>query len=188
MQTQAFQTTYIPEQHISIDEAMCLWRGRVYMKDKPIKRGIKFYELTESKSGYVWRFEVFCGMPGLNNRPYEVVQCLLQPLKSLGYCLYTGESLVSMPRNDQQSTGAAIPQDPEQLRFQGKHYLVPLKTRRYCHVCFEKLREQGTDAKYRKNYAPRTKYECNLCKKALCVHPCMQAYHTIKEYSQPLQN
>ncbi|PVD27697.1 hypothetical protein C0Q70_12868 [Pomacea canaliculata] len=335
-----FQTTYIPEQHIIIDEALCPWRGKlsfkVYMKDKPVKWGIKLYHLCESKSGYVWRFEILCGMPGLSNRPYDVVQRLLGPLKSLGYCLYTdtyytslalaedlassntgftgtvlsnriglpkefmntkldtggvdfrrckntvvlrwkdktdvavlstihrpqmvavntctsvkkrptaivdyhknmggvdlndhmisynafyrkttkwwkklafhmltltmvqahclylkvrkiigkpgmcledfmisvGEDLVTMPKSDlEQPTGAAVPQDPQQLRLQGKHlshFLVPLKVRRYCCVCYARLKAEGTDSKYRRKRTQRTKWECQQCKKASVYIP-----------------
>ena len=42
-----FTETYLPDENICIDEAMCPWRGRVdfrvYMKDKPIKWGIKLF-------------------------------------------------------------------------------------------------------------------------------------------------
>ncbi|PVD27698.1 hypothetical protein C0Q70_12869 [Pomacea canaliculata] len=352
-----FQTTYIPEQHIIIDEALCPWRGKlsfkVYMKDKPVKWGIKLYHLCESKSGYVWQFEILCGMPGLSNRPYDVVQRLLGPLKSLGYCLYTdtyytslalaedlassntgftgtvlsniiglpkefmntkldtggvdfrrckntvvlrwkdktdvavlstihrpqmvavntrtsvkkrptaivdyhknmggvdlndhmisynafyrkttkwwkklafhmltltmvqahclylkvrkmigkpgmcledfmisvGEDLVTVPKSDgDQPTGAAVPQDPQQLRIQGSHlshFLVPLKGRKNCCVCYARLKAEGTDSKYRRKRTKRTKWECQQCKKALCVHPCMKAYHTMQDYTRPLQN
>ncbi|KAK3760521.1 hypothetical protein RRG08_022806 [Elysia crispata] len=54
---QHFMSVYSLEQNLCIDEAMCPWRGRslmrVYMRDKPTKWGIKFYELCESSSGYV---------------------------------------------------------------------------------------------------------------------------------------
>lgn len=54
---QTFQTTYILVQHISIEEAICPWRGwlgfKVYMRDKPVKWVIKLYALCESQSGYV---------------------------------------------------------------------------------------------------------------------------------------
>ncbi|XP_025101120.1 piggyBac transposable element-derived protein 4-like [Pomacea canaliculata] len=352
-----FQTTYIPEQHIIIDEALCPWRGKlsfkVYMKDKPVKWGIKIVPSLRKQVWYVWRFEILCGMPGLSNRPYDVVQRLLGPLKSLGYCLYTdtyytslalaedlassntgftgtvlsnriglpkefmntkldtggvdfrrckntvvlrwkdktdvavlstihrpqmvavntctsvkkrptaivdyhknmggvdlndhmisynafyrkttkwwkklafhmltltmvqahclylkvrkiigkpgmcledfmisvGEDLVTMPKSDlEQPTGAAVPQDPQQLRLQGKHlshFLVPLKVRRYCCVCYARLKAEGTDSKYRRKRTQRTKWECQQCKKALCVHPCMKAYHTMQDYTRPLQN
>ena len=72
-----FQMLYVPEQEICVDEAMCPFKGkshfRIHMKDKPIKWGFKFHELCESKSGYVYQLEMFCGQPGLSNKPYEAV-------------------------------------------------------------------------------------------------------------------
>ena len=48
---QKFETLYIPEKEVAIDEAMCGWRGKlrfkVYLKDKPTPWVIKFYELYE---------------------------------------------------------------------------------------------------------------------------------------------
>ena len=87
-----FQMLYVPEQEICVDEAMCPFKGqsrfRVHMKDKPIKSGFKFYELCESRSGYVYRLEMFCGQPGLSNKPYDVVMRLMDPLLNKGYHLY----------------------------------------------------------------------------------------------------
>ena len=87
-----FQALYVPEREICVDEAMCPFKGRsrfrVYMKDKPTKWGFKFYELCESKSGYVYRFEMFCRQPGVSNKPYDVVMRLVDPLLKKGYHLY----------------------------------------------------------------------------------------------------
>ena len=72
---------YVPEREICVDEAMCPFKGRsrfrVYMKDKPTKWGFKFYELCESKSGYVYRLEMFCRQPGVSNRPMSCVLWIL---------------------------------------------------------------------------------------------------------------
>lgn len=88
-----FQSVYTPKQQIAIDEAMCGWRGRlrfkVYLKDKPTPWGIKLYELCESGSGYVYRFEIYAREPGLSNRPTDVVLRLMDPLLDSGYHLYT---------------------------------------------------------------------------------------------------
>lgn len=88
-----FKTLYTPTQDVSIDEAMCPWKGninyRVYMKDKPTKWGIKLYELCESDSGYVFDFEIYCGFPGLSNRPVDVCLRLMEPLLDKGFTLFT---------------------------------------------------------------------------------------------------
>lgn len=68
---------YVPEESLSLDEAMCPWRGkvkfRVYMRDKPVKWGIKLYELCESSSAYVYDFEIFAAVPNLSNRTVDDV-------------------------------------------------------------------------------------------------------------------
>ena len=87
-----FQAVYIPGENICIDEAMCPWRGRVafrvYIRNKPVKWGIKLYELCESESGYVFNLEVYCRYPDLSNAPSAVVKRLLDPLKGEGRSLY----------------------------------------------------------------------------------------------------
>ncbi|GFN97637.1 PiggyBac transposable element-derived protein 4 [Plakobranchus ocellatus] len=89
---ECFMNVYSLKQNICIDEAMCPWRGRsylrVYMKDKPMKWGIKFYELCESSSGYVWSFEIMHGDTNLSNKPFDVVHRLIDPLLNKGHCLY----------------------------------------------------------------------------------------------------
>ena len=52
------------------------------------KWGFKFYELCESKSGYIYRHEMFCCQPGVSNKPYDVVMHLVDPLLKKGYHLY----------------------------------------------------------------------------------------------------
>ena len=60
-----FRTIYTPEQHIAIDEGMVPWKGRLsfrqYLPNKPDRFGIKLYQLSESKSGYICDFEVYTG-------------------------------------------------------------------------------------------------------------------------------
>jgi len=49
----------------SIDEAMVVFKGRSsikqYMPMKPVKRGYKLWIRADSKTGYVYNFEVYCG-------------------------------------------------------------------------------------------------------------------------------
>ncbi|XP_068237096.1 piggyBac transposable element-derived protein 4-like [Palaemon carinicauda] len=57
---------YTPEKHLSLDEGMLKWKGRLnirkYNPKKPTKYGIKFYFLCESKSGYVLSFDIYRGL------------------------------------------------------------------------------------------------------------------------------
>jgi len=53
-----FLDVYTLEEQLTIDKAICPFRGRiffrVYIKGKPHKYGIKMFELCEAKSGYVY--------------------------------------------------------------------------------------------------------------------------------------
>ena len=50
-------------ENIAIDEGMLKWRGRlkfkVYMKNKPIKYGLKFYILADSLTHYCWNVDMY---------------------------------------------------------------------------------------------------------------------------------
>ncbi|PAA86818.1 hypothetical protein BOX15_Mlig002331g1 [Macrostomum lignano] len=53
---------YMPRQHISVDETLVLYKGRLLFKQYiPTKRsryGVKLYCLCESETGYLWNFAV----------------------------------------------------------------------------------------------------------------------------------
>ncbi len=59
------EAEYHPHEHISIDEAMIKFKGRLsfkqYMKAKPTKWGIKVCVLSDTTNGYVCRFQVYTG-------------------------------------------------------------------------------------------------------------------------------
>lgn len=63
--TERFQEVYRPNEHISIDESLVPWKGRLSFKQfNPLKRGrfgIKLFVLCESKTGYVYDIEVYVG-------------------------------------------------------------------------------------------------------------------------------
>jgi hypothetical protein len=63
--TTKFQDVYRPEDALTIDEAICRFRGHiyfhVYMKRKPHKYGIKIFEMCKLKGGYVCTLEVYTG-------------------------------------------------------------------------------------------------------------------------------
>lgn len=60
-----FESLYLPNQEISIDEGMCKYQGRygfkTYMPAKPIKVGIKFYLLADSKTSFICKFKLYSG-------------------------------------------------------------------------------------------------------------------------------
>lgn len=60
-----FQSHYVLSQDVSIDEGMIPSKNRLgfkqYLKDKPVKWGIKTFMLCESKTGYIYDLEIYTG-------------------------------------------------------------------------------------------------------------------------------
>ncbi|KAG0418926.1 hypothetical protein HPB47_004500, partial [Ixodes persulcatus] len=60
-----FKASYMPEENISIDESLMLYKGRLSWKQfLPLKRsrfGVKFYVLCEAASGYIWDVVIYTG-------------------------------------------------------------------------------------------------------------------------------
>ena len=60
-----FQEAVLPELHQSIDEHMCKFKGKSlmhqYMKNKPIKWGLKFWLRCSSTSEYLYQFDMYLG-------------------------------------------------------------------------------------------------------------------------------
>ena len=92
----SFSGQYIPHQHISIDEHMCPFKGKVhfkqYLPSKPTKWGIKLWALADSKNGYIQQLHVYSGK---TDRPetslaHHVVNTLLDKAQLLnkGYKLF----------------------------------------------------------------------------------------------------
>ena len=84
-----FKDTYTPEKNLSLDEGIMPFRGKLnfktYNPNKPDKYGIKFYILSEAKSGYVYNFKIYCGE---GNTTSEIVCNLSKDLRYKGYHLY----------------------------------------------------------------------------------------------------
>jgi len=60
-----FQENYKPDQDLSLDEGMIPSKNRLsikqYIRNKPVKWGLKSFMLCESKTGYVCNIEVYAG-------------------------------------------------------------------------------------------------------------------------------
>ena len=88
---------YQPHKEVAIDERIVKSKHRSgirqYIKNKPIKFGIKLWVLAESKTGYTFNFDVYAGKngntePHKNGLAYQVVTKLMEPLLNQGYNLY----------------------------------------------------------------------------------------------------
>jgi hypothetical protein len=93
-----FQEEYTPHKQVTVDEAMIPFKGRLgikqYMKDKPVKFGIKVWVLADAVTAYCHNFEVYVGKNaeivtnnfGLSSK---VVIVLTKHLEMKGHEVYT---------------------------------------------------------------------------------------------------
>ena len=94
-----FSSVYIPDEHVSIDESLMLWKGRLgwrqYIPSKRARYGIKSYEICDSQSGYIWDFFVYTGKETAFLNEYHEeksmgTKCILtlaHELLGKGYCI-----------------------------------------------------------------------------------------------------
>ncbi|XP_045506093.1 piggyBac transposable element-derived protein 4-like [Colias croceus] len=91
-----FQSNYVLDKDICIDESLTLSKGRSDIWSKSAKFGIKTFELCESVTGYLWSFIVYTGKEssadleqahGVLKRT-AVVKKLMAPLLRKGYRLF----------------------------------------------------------------------------------------------------
>ena len=63
--TPRLESEYNVHEQLTVDEAMIPFKGRLgfkqYMKDKPMKWGIKVFVLVDAKNGYVYRMQIYTG-------------------------------------------------------------------------------------------------------------------------------
>ena len=84
-----FQAQCVETLSQSLDEAMILFKGRSsikqYMPLKPTKRGYKVWVRADSRSGYVYQFQIYTGREGADEAEVglggRVVRDLAQPLQ-----------------------------------------------------------------------------------------------------------
>ncbi|XP_067661397.1 piggyBac transposable element-derived protein 4-like [Haliotis asinina] len=90
-----WQRHFHPGREVSVDESMIPFKGRTgllqYMPNKPHKWGIKSWGLADSRTGYMWNWQIYTGRQE-GGRPhgltYEVVTSLCQPLYGKGHHVY----------------------------------------------------------------------------------------------------
>ena len=98
-----FSTAYTPYGDVTVDESMIKFKGRLsfrqYLPAKPIKWGVKVWSLSESSTGYLHKFQVYCGKEegqekGLTHR---VVTDLVGHLQNTNICVYMDNFYTSAP-------------------------------------------------------------------------------------------
>lgn len=104
-----FMSEYKPHKEVTVDESMIPFKGRLgmkqYMKDKPIKFGIKMWVLADSVSSYCYNFEVYVGKKdtainkifGLSSK---VVIELCKSLEMKGHVVFTDNFYTSLQLAD----------------------------------------------------------------------------------------
>lgn len=87
-----FSTSFQPSSKLTIDEGMCGFRGRVhfrvYLKNKPDKYGMKLFIVSDARSGYVVKMEVYCGKGIEDNSIIPLIERLLSKYLDKGYTIY----------------------------------------------------------------------------------------------------
>lgn len=84
---------FAPYSNLTIDEAMCPFRGRisfrVYIKNKPNKYGLKLFVVCDSATGFVLNCEVYTGSSGnVDNSIVALVDRLCSQYFGKGHCIY----------------------------------------------------------------------------------------------------
>lgn len=102
-----FQHYYVPDEEMSLDEGMIPTKNSLsfkqYLKDKPIKWGIKTFILCDSKNGYIVNAEVYTGKRddalaidadlGVTG---NLVVRMLEDFRDQNYCVYTDRFYTSV--------------------------------------------------------------------------------------------
>lgn len=88
---------YAPHPQTSVDKSMIGTKCRLsfiqYMPKKPVKWGIKVWVCSDSVTGYIYTFDVYCGanaseQPHANGLAYGIVLKLIEPCLDKGYTVY----------------------------------------------------------------------------------------------------
>ncbi|CAL1262020.1 unnamed protein product [Larinioides sclopetarius] len=93
-----FQSSYIPECEVSVDESLLLYKGRLafkqYIPNKRSRFGVKFYQLCEARSRYIWSSLIYTGkdMPlwqeaSKYSTITNIVMTLIENLLGQEYCV-----------------------------------------------------------------------------------------------------
>ena len=89
------QDIYTPEEQLTIDKAICPFRGSIFfhvqIKGKRHKYGIKMFELCKAISGYIYNLDIYTGTHPTNSEhktAFSVVERLCDKIKGKGHCVH----------------------------------------------------------------------------------------------------
>ena len=102
-----FETLYYPMKEIALNESMIPFKGRLKFKQrmplKPVNNEIKVFVLSESSSGYCYKFEIYLGKDGNEREDVgdlgktgQVVVRLLRGLQHRGFNAYVDNFCISI--------------------------------------------------------------------------------------------
>ncbi|KAL0869809.1 hypothetical protein ABMA27_006026 [Loxostege sticticalis] len=95
-----FQALFVLNQNLALDESLLQWKGWLsinqFIPNKAAAVGIKTYELCDSETGYLWRFEVHAHKKATAAQPASILDAstpaivlrLLQGLENHGYTVW----------------------------------------------------------------------------------------------------
>ncbi|CAB3251774.1 unnamed protein product [Arctia plantaginis] len=94
-----FSALYLHEQKVAIDESLLLWKGRLSFSQKiatkRAREGIKSYELCESRTGYLWKMDIYSGKGHVHARqeagavPVVGYEAEIEPENATSKIVYT---------------------------------------------------------------------------------------------------
>lgn len=105
----ACKTNYYPHCEVALDEAVKKFKGRCsfkqYIKNKPIRWGIKIFALCCSKTSYLWNCAFYLGKRVENEQDQkkddsttqEAVKLLVSPLQGKNHILFMDNYYTSIP-------------------------------------------------------------------------------------------
>ena len=92
---QLWQGAYYPDRDLAVDETLIAYKGRTHLKQykpkKPHKWGLNAWTLAESRTGYVYNWDMYAGKKAVNDprgMTFGVVADLARPIYARGHHLY----------------------------------------------------------------------------------------------------
>lgn len=116
-----FKSSFYPAREITIDEGGVPWRGRVsfkvYNPRKPNKFQMKFYEVCDSRTGYVYCFEIYTGKGSGNQDNVDTIDPTATSITQLVVRLLAKGNLLDVGHHLYMDNYYTSPELLEELHF-----------------------------------------------------------------------